>query len=112
MMEWIHSTCTGYLIKIQVAPGAAENQIVGPYGGRLKIRIAAVPEKGAANKVLLDFLAQRLGLTKNSLRLKSGSRDRTKVVEIISLEPQIRERLLSLWPPSSVSRPDCPKRPG
>jgi len=84
----------------------------GPYGDRLKIRIAAAPEKGAANKTLLDFLAQRLGLTKNSLRLKSGSRDRTKVVEIISLEPQIRERLLSLWPPSSVSRPDCPKRPG
>jgi uncharacterized protein len=99
-MAWIHPTCSGYLIKIQVAPGAAANHIVGPYGDRLKIRIAAVPEKGEANKVLLDFLAQRLGITKNSLRLKSGSRDRTKVVEILSLEPQIRERLLSLWPPA------------
>ena len=110
-MEWIHPTGTGYTLKIQVAPGAAESQIVGPYGDRLKIRIAAAPEKGEANKALLDFLARRLGLTKNSLRLKSGARDRTKVVEIISLEPQIRERLLSLWPPAELTRPDCHKRP-
>jgi uncharacterized protein len=97
-MEWIHPTGTGYMVKIHVAPGAAANQIVGPYGDRLKIRIAAAPEKGAANKALLDYLAKRLGLSKNSLRLKSGARDRIKLVEIISLEPHIKERLLSLWP--------------
>jgi uncharacterized protein (TIGR00251 family) len=99
-MEWLHPTDTGYLLKIQVSPGASANQIVGPYGDRLKIRIAAAPEKGAANKTLLDYLAARLGLAKHQLRLKSGSRDRTKVVEIIGLEPQIRERLYSLCPPS------------
>jgi uncharacterized protein len=98
-MEWIQPTLTGYILKIHVAPGAAENQIVGPYGDRLKIRIAAVPEKGEANKTLLDYLAKRLGLAKNQLRLKSGARDRTKLVEIISLEPHIRDRLLSMWPP-------------
>jgi len=98
-MEWLHPTCTGYLLKIQVAPGASANQIVGPYGDRLKIRIAAAPEKGEANRTLLDYLAQRLGLAKNQLRLKSGSRDRSKVVEIIGLDPHIRERLLSLCPP-------------
>jgi uncharacterized protein len=97
-MAWIHPTGTGYLIKIHVAPGAADNRIVGLYGDRLKIRIAAAPEKGAANKTLLDFLAHRLDVPKSQLRLKSGARDRTKVVEIIGLEPQIRERLLSLWP--------------
>jgi hypothetical protein len=99
-MKWLHPTATGYLLRVQVAPGAAANQIVGPYGDRLKIRIAAAPEKGGANKTLLDYLAERLGLPKNQLRLKSGSRDRAKVVEIIGLEPHIRERLLSLCPPS------------
>lgn len=97
-MEWIQPTCTGYLLKIQVSPGAAENQIVGPYGDRLKIRIAAPPEKGEANRTVLEFLASRLGLPKSQLRLKSGSRDRAKVVEIISLEPHVRERLASLAP--------------
>jgi uncharacterized protein len=109
-MEWIHPTGTGYLLKIQVAPGAAANQIVGPYGDRLKIRIAAAPEKGAANKTLLDYLANRLDVPKNQLRLKSGSRDRTKVIEVIGLEPDIRERLLSLWPPASITTTDSSKR--
>lgn len=99
-MEWLLPTCTGYLLKIQVVPGAAADQIVGPYGDRLKIRIAAPPEKGAANQALLDYLADRLGLAKARLRLKSGSRDRAKVVEIIGLEPEIRKRLLSLSPPA------------
>jgi hypothetical protein len=99
-MEWLQPTSTGYLIKIQVSPGAAENQIVGPYGDRLKIRIAAAPEKGSANKTLVDYLAHRLALPKNQLRLKSGSRERTKVIEITSLEPHIQERLRSLWPPT------------
>lgn len=101
-MDWLYPTSTGYLLKIQVSPGASATQIVGPYGDRLKIRIAAAPEKGAANKSLLDYLAERLGLAKNQIRLKSGSRDRTKVVEIINLEPQVRERLRCLCPPSSL----------
>lgn len=94
--EWFQATSSGYLLKIQVVPGAAENQIVGPYGDRLKIRIAAIPEKGGANKSLLDYLASRLGIAKKHLHLKSGSRDRSKVVEIVSLEPDIPKRLLSL----------------
>ena len=98
-MQWLHPTRTGYLLKIQMVPGAAENQVMGPYGDRLKIRIAAIPEKGVANKALLDYLAHRLGLSKNQLLLKSGSRGRSKVVEIVGLEPHIRERLQSLWPP-------------
>ena len=81
-----------YLLKIQVVPGAAENKIIGPYGDRLKIRIAAIPEKGGANKTLLDYLAHRLGLAKNQLRLKSGGRDRSKLIEIVSSEPHLRER--------------------
>ncbi|MBM4287505.1 MAG: DUF167 domain-containing protein [Deltaproteobacteria bacterium] len=97
-MEWIYPTCTGYIIKIQAVPGAVATQIVGPYGDRLKIRLAAAPEKGEANKTLLDFLAQRLNLPKNHLRLKSGARDRAKVIEITGLDPEIRERLRALWP--------------
>jgi uncharacterized protein (TIGR00251 family) len=98
--DWLHPSSTGYLLKIQVVPGAAENKIIGPYGDRLKIRIAAIPEKGSANKTLLDFLAHRLGLTKNQVRLKSGGRDRSKLIEIVSSEPHLRELLLSLWPGS------------
>ena len=68
--DWLYPTSTGYILKVQVVPGAAENKIIGPHGDRLKIRIAAIPEKGGANKALLAFLAHRLGLTKNQIRLE------------------------------------------
>jgi uncharacterized protein (TIGR00251 family) len=99
MTAWLQVTCTGWLLKVQVSPGAAQNQIVGEHGDRLKIRIAAPPAKGAANKTLLEFLAQRLGIAKQHLRLKSGAGDRLKVVEIDGLEPELRARLQDLAKP-------------
>ncbi|MGQ9920660.1 MAG: DUF167 domain-containing protein [Desulfobacca sp.] len=99
MTAWLQPTCSGWLLKVQISPGAAQNQIVGEHGDRLKIRIAAPPAKGAANRTLLEFLAQRLGIAKQQLRLKSGTGDRLKVVEIDGLEPELRERLLDLTAP-------------
>ncbi len=99
MAAWLQVTCTGWLLKVQISPGAAQNQIVGPHGDRLKIRIAAPPSRGEANKTLLDFLAQRLGIAKKHLRLKSGAGDRLKIVEVDGLEPELRTRLEDLGRP-------------
>ncbi len=96
LTDWLHATCTGYLLRIQVSPGAARHQVVGQLGDRLKIRIAAPPVKGAANEALLDFLARRLGIGKPRLRLRSGAGERLKLVEIDGLEPELRSRLLEL----------------
>ncbi|WP_083800163.1 DUF167 domain-containing protein [Desulfobacca acetoxidans] len=98
ILEWLLPTRTGYFLRIHVVPGAASNQIMGPHGDRLKIRIAAAPEKGAANKELLNYLAKCLGLPKNRLHLKSGAQDRVKVVEVVGLAPEVQERLQALWP--------------
>lgn len=96
MADWLQITATGWLLKIQVSPGAARTQIVGPHGDRLKVRIAAPPAKGAANKTLLEFLARRLGVAKQQLRLKSGAGDRLKVVEVVGLTPELQDRLQAL----------------
>jgi uncharacterized protein (TIGR00251 family) len=96
MAEWLQVTCTGWLLKLQVSPGAAKTQIVGPHGDRLKVRVAAPPAKGAANQSLVEYLAKRLGVPKQHIRLKSGASDRFKVVEILGLEPELRGRLQAL----------------
>ena len=57
----------GYLLRLTVVPGAQRSQVVGLYGDRLKVRLAAPPEKGAANRELIDFLARSLNLPKSSL---------------------------------------------
>ncbi len=98
-MSYFHPTCSGYLVKIQVSPGAAATRVMGLYGDRLKIRVAAPPEKGAANAEVLAFLARALGLAKSQVQLKSGARDRAKVVEVASLDPDLGRRLAALLPP-------------
>ncbi len=105
---FFQATCQGYLIKVQVVPGAARTQVTGLLGDRLKVRVAAPPEKGAANRELLEFLARRLEVPKQAVRLASGSGSRAKVVAVDGLEPELRRRLLALLPPQAPEEPDLP----
>jgi len=93
-------TCQGYVLRLLVVPGAARTQVVGLHGERLKIRVAAPPEKGAANRELLAFLARRLGLSKSALKLTGGAGSREKVVAVHDLSPDLGDRLRALVPPS------------
>jgi uncharacterized protein len=100
MSPFFLPTGQGYLLRLTVVPGAQRTQVVGLYGDRLKVRLAAPPEKGAANRELLDFLARSLNLPKSSLKLTLGARSRSKVVAVDDLSPDLGERLARLAPPS------------
>jgi len=100
MSPFFQPTGQGYLLRLTVVPGAQRTQVVGLYGDRLKIRLAAPPEKGAANRELVDFLARALGLPKSSLKLTVGAQSRSKVVAVADLSPDLRDRLCRLMPPS------------
>jgi len=93
-------TRQGYMLRLTVVPGAQRTQVVGLYGDRLKIRLAAPPEKGAANRELIDFLARALDLPKSSLKLTTGAQSRSKVVAVSDLSPDLQDRLCRLVPAS------------
>lgn len=95
MSNWFSPTSQGYLLRLLVAPGGRRTEVVGPHGDRLKVRVAAAPEKGAANRELISFLARVLKLPKSSFRLL-GVQSRSKVVEINDLSPDLAARLDSL----------------
>lgn len=82
-------------IRIQVTPKARSNEIMGWEGNLLKIRLCAIPEKGKANEVLIEFLAETLGIRPSSIRLIRGQTSRTKdlIIEGID-ETTLKERLL------------------
>jgi uncharacterized protein (TIGR00251 family) len=91
-------TTQGYVLRLTAVPGAQRTQVVGLYGDRLKVRLAAPPEKGAANRELIAFLAKALDLPKSSLKLTGGAQSRTKVVAVYDLSPDLGERLARLVP--------------
>jgi uncharacterized protein (TIGR00251 family) len=69
-------------LKVKAVPGASRSEIVGRLGAALKIRVAAPPEGGKANREILELLAERLGLPAASVTLVSGAASPAKVVEL------------------------------
>ena len=100
MSPFFLATSQGYILRLTVVPGAQRTQVVGLYGDRLKLRLAAPPEKGAANRELIDFLARALDLPKSSLKLTMGAQSRSKVVAVYDLSPELQDRLCRLVPAS------------
>lgn len=70
----------GVTIAVKVQPRAPHNEIVGPEGVELKIKIAAPPVDSAANEALLEFLAERLGCPRRCVQLLRGQTARHKLV--------------------------------
>ena len=66
-------------LPIRVNPNARKNEVVGPHGPALRIKIAAPALDGKANAALLAFLAAELGLPRNQVHLLSGEKSRDKL---------------------------------
>ncbi len=75
-------------LALKVTPGARKNEILGweedyPQVGRvLKLKIAAPPIEGKANKEIERFLAKTLGLPASAVSLLHGSTGRIKLVQL------------------------------
>lgn len=75
-------------LALKVTPGAKKNEILGweedyPQVGRvLKVKIAAPPVEGKANKEIVLFLAKALGIPKTTVEVVHGTSGRIKLVEI------------------------------
>jgi len=69
-------------IRLRVVPGASRTEVAGRLADAIKVRVAAPPEDGAANRALLDFVAAHLGVPRRSVQLLSGAASRVKVVAV------------------------------
>jgi uncharacterized protein YggU (UPF0235/DUF167 family) len=52
------------------------------HGDALKMRVAGPPQDQRANRMLIDFIAEKLGVPVSRVRLARGARSRDKVVEV------------------------------
>ncbi|MEK6531370.1 MAG: DUF167 domain-containing protein [Deltaproteobacteria bacterium] len=76
----------GLFIRIKVCPGARHNSVSGIINGYLKVSIKARAVEGAANKALVEFLANALVAKKSSLSISSGFSSRNKAVKVSGMD--------------------------
>ena len=74
------------LVSVKVVPKSARNEIVGPMAdGTLKVKVAAVPEKGKANAELCAFIARELGVPAKNVAVMTGETSTLKRLSIHSV---------------------------
>ncbi|AZU04836.1 hypothetical protein X907_2321 [Glycocaulis alkaliphilus] len=78
------------ILRLRVTPKASKDAVEGVETGadglaHLKVRVRAVPDKGAANAAVLKLLVKSLGVPKSALELVSGQTSRVKAVRVKGL---------------------------
>ncbi|WP_029523136.1 DUF167 domain-containing protein [Persephonella sp. KM09-Lau-8] len=70
------------IIKVKVKPNAKKNEIKQIEENFYEIRVTVVPEKGKANKKVVELLSDYLNVPKSRIKLIRGETSREKVFEI------------------------------
>ena len=67
--------------RVRVQPAAPRDELLGwNAAGELRIKVAAPPREGEANKQLVSFLAKRFSLPKREIEIESGEKSKTKII--------------------------------
>ena len=85
----------GWHILVRVQPGAKKSEFAGIQEERLRIRLAAPAVENKANKALVAYIAERLGLRPSRVVLVSGETGRQKRLLIKIEEEPDWARLMS-----------------
>ncbi|MDZ4783641.1 MAG: DUF167 domain-containing protein [Planctomycetia bacterium] len=62
----------GVILPVKASPGARENALRGVHDGQLKVSVTAAPEKGKANKAIIEVLARTLDLKRSQIEIIAG----------------------------------------
>ncbi len=70
-------------IKIKVLPNSSKT-VFGEviHDNMIKMSVAAIPEKGKANKEVIRFLSKEFKVTKQNIKIISGAGSRVKLLKI------------------------------
>jgi len=68
---------------VRVIPKSSRTELAGYLpDGTWKVKIAAPPEKGKANRALCEFVAEKLGVPKTRVKIVSGETSRLKRIQV------------------------------
>jgi uncharacterized protein (TIGR00251 family) len=81
------------VLKVHVVPRASRSEVVGEHDGSLRVRVAAPPAEGAANKELIQILAKTFKVSRGAVVILSGHSGRLKQVSIEGVSKTLLESL-------------------
>ncbi len=79
-----------------MTPGGRRSELRGVADGCLRVRVAAAPVEGRANRELCRFLAETLGVPRGSVVVTSGESGRRKSVRVRGVTLETARQALGL----------------
>jgi uncharacterized protein YggU (UPF0235/DUF167 family) len=73
-------------LQVRLTPRGGRNAVEALRDGVLHVRVSTPPVDGAANRALVELVADRLGVPKSSVSIASGASSRLKVLEVSALD--------------------------
>ena len=77
----------GTILPVRAHPGARRNEIRGVQDGMLRVSVTQAPEKGKANKAVVELLSKKLGLKKSQIELIAGETSHQKRFLVRGIQP-------------------------
>ena len=68
-------------IEIKVSPKSSRSAVVEK-DGMIKVFVTSAPDKGKANKEVIELLAEKFNVSKSRVTIIRGLTSKTKVVEV------------------------------
>lgn len=82
-VDYILENNNNWVIEVKIIPNARNNEFVDVMAnGVIKVKISAIPEKGKANKELLDYLSSELRLKKDCIHIISWVTSQIKKIKL------------------------------
>ena len=78
----VSETGGGLTVRLHVLPRAKRGELAGFHNGALKVKVMAPPVENAANRAVIDFFSDLLGISKSNLKILAGNKSREKVLQI------------------------------
>lgn len=106
-----YRVCTdGLDVFVRVQPKASRDMIEGltvaaDGARRLKVRLRAAPDKGAANGALVALLAKELGIAKSAITVIRGRTARIKTVHVAGVPAELERAVARL--PETAQEGGC-----
>ncbi len=88
----------GVSLAIKLQPRASANEIAGPLGNELRVKVTAPPVEAAANEALIRLLAETLDCPRSRVEILRGQTSRHKVIKLHGLSADaVLARLKSIY---------------